>query len=309
MIADVNALEQTQLERALCALFLLPSAPSHLVDAVYAALQRDGAATGELRDAYETVVAAAHAGALATPSNGHGGTPFRHVNPWQILHLRSDAPRAAIDAAYWLWRGDAPPVVATDPVAATFRSARAEPAVPQPEPGPAPLAAEGSINDQDVLSLIEDFAVLSVYEELLGEAPAGDVPPPRVGEGPGEGSQLSAYEELLHVSAQPGSPPHIEERQGVRADPTLTAADGTTLALADRPLRIGTHPACDVVVRAAGRIEARVWRNKGRVLVHALGERGAVRLNGEPVTWAVLDGGDALVVGPASFRFASPKTT
>jgi hypothetical protein len=277
MIADVSALQQTQLERALRALFLLPSAPPQLVAAVYAALQRDGAATEELHDAYETVVAAAQAGALTTPSNGHAGTPFRHVNPWQILHLRPDAPEAVIDAAYWLWRGEAPPVVLPP-------------------------------CDEDVLSLIEDFALLSVYEELLGEAPVG-VPPPRVGEGPGEGSELSAYEELLHASAQPSSPPRVGEGLGEGSYPALTSSDGSVHLICQRPLRIGTHPACDIVVRAAGRIEARVWRNKGRVLVHALGERGAVRLNGEPVTWAVLDGGDALVVGPASFRFAAPKTT
>ena len=98
-------------------------------------------------------------------------------------------------------------------------------------------------------------------------------------------------------------------RAEAEAVAALIDAVGTILAIGDRPLRIGTQPSCDVVVRAAARFEARVWRNKNRVLLHALGEPGLVLVNGQSATWAVLTDGDTIAVGPASFSFGAPKAT
>jgi len=294
------------------ALYLLPTAPRELIDAVYATLLANTPERDRLRDAYELVTDAS-----CPPGPSVNDEPSWPVNPWELLYLQPDAPRVIIDAAYRYRRGE-PAVVeiapSETPIAAAFEPG-AEHAVGlsvyeellECAGSPLRFPGEGSgvsadPSDEDLLSLIEDFAVLSAYEELLehaADSAAADASPPHLR----KGSLLSVYEELLSCATQSDSPPHSEERQGVSEHPTLTAADGATLVLAGRPLRIGTAPTCDAIVRTSGRVEARVWRNKGRVLVHALGDINAVLLNGRPVSWAVLDDGDELSVGPASYSF------
>ncbi len=302
-------------------LCLLPGAPRELIDGVYAALRVERADDRRLRDAYETITRALERGTFVVPPQSD--TPSHRASPWELLQLRAEAPRAAVDAAYRFWRGDAP-VVPTGSVAAASRSPRAGSAVRQPAPptaeDQAPVVPTGSVAAAS-RSPRAGSAVLSAYEELLGVSQGESASPlPRAGEGSGvrveqeaavDVSPISAYEELLVPREDDrGSPPPAGEELGERSvQPALVGEDGTTVPLAERPLRIGTQPACDIVVRAAGRIEARVWRNKGRFLVHALGPEGAVLLNGSPLTWAALDEGDLLTVGPASFRFAAPKTT
>ncbi|MEX2157909.1 MAG: hypothetical protein WEB04_00730 [Dehalococcoidia bacterium] len=72
--------------------------------------------------------------------------------------------------------------------------------------------------------------------------------------------------------------------------------------IGESPLRVGSDPACDIVVgHGRGRTEARLWQREGRVLFH--GVAGDTNVNGRAVGWAVLDSGDTVQVGDATFRY------
>jgi len=79
-------------------------------------------------------------------------------------------------------------------------------------------------------------------------------------------------------------------------------ADPAGAAIGECPLRIGSDPACDIVVgHRRDRTEARLWQREGRVLFH--GVAGDTKVNGRAVGWAVLDPGDTVQVGDATFRY------
>jgi hypothetical protein len=84
-------------------------------------------------------------------------------------------------------------------------------------------------------------------------------------------------------------------------------APGRPLAINERPLRIGSEPEFEVVVpdplAAVARIEARIWYQDGRSFLHAVSGGEAILVNNEPLTWAVLEDGDRVRVGRATFTF------
>ncbi len=47
----------------------------------------------------------------------------------------------------------------------------------------------------------------------------------------------------------------------------------------------------------------RIWRREGRYMVHNLSRLGGVSVGGKPVTWAVLEDGDELAIGPQKVIF------
>ena len=71
-------------------------------------------------------------------------------------------------------------------------------------------------------------------------------------------------------------------------------------AIADEPLTIGGGPNSDVTV-AGPEVQVRIWPRAGRYMLHVVA--GAVTVNGSVTDWAVLDDGDMLEIGDATFRF------
>jgi hypothetical protein len=64
----------------------------------------------------------------------------------------------------------------------------------------------------------------------------------------------------------------------------------------------------DCSVRLDGKGEARwevvrIWRREGRYMAHNLSRLGGVSIAGKPVTWAVLEDGDELLIGPQKVIF------
>lgn len=83
------------------------------------------------------------------------------------------------------------------------------------------------------------------------------------------------------------------------------AARGAAVEIGERPVRVGTARNCDVVVETdekGGYVEARLWSYDGRVVLHAVGVRSRVVVNGQPVAWAVLEHGDRMELAGHEFR-------
>jgi hypothetical protein len=289
---DATALERPNVANAYRALYLLPGAPRELIDAAYDMLARNGASPA-VRAAYETIV--------STLEPAQVEQFPRRLSPWHLLHLQPNAPQPLFAAAYHIWLGGNTPLeshTSDAMAAATFRS---PPAVDPVELLPVPeaflSAFEELEDDLDNVSSIDDVlepaaaqeAHVFAFEEFARDERSSDLQVAAT-----EAQQAPAVDEEPGPSTGSGS-----EIEG----PTLMSSQGNAQPVTDRPLRIGTQPSCEVLVRAAGRFEARVWRNKGRVLVHAIGEAGAVLVNDESVTWAVLTDGDTLAVGPLLFTF------
>jgi hypothetical protein len=341
MTTDVATTDRTQLEKAFRVLYLLPTAPRELVDAAYAVLSGDSASS-DLRRAYETIVSTPDIDTDFHLPRQTSPWELLHLcsdAPRSVMAAAYDFWRG--DAEPLVIR---PPVI---DLMAPLSVGPQAPSSPLPHAGEGLgvrvesttfvsvfeelLDAREEIEQQSSAAELssplpwgEGPGVRAEPEELLEmseeiEQPTAVVasPPRRVGEG--SDYFVYTYEELFNATVdEPNSPLPWGEGQGVRAEgrwptvgakPTLIGADGTSLTLDLRPLRIGTQPSCDVVVRADARVEARVWRNKGRVLVHALGEPGLVLVNGAPATWAVLTDGDTLAVGPVSFSYRAPELT
>jgi VWFA-related protein len=75
------------------------------------------------------------------------------------------------------------------------------------------------------------------------------------------------------------------------------------------PLTIGYPPDCDVVLPADGserHERVRVWQRDGRFMLHNLSRGGRVTVAGKPVTWLVLEDGDAIDIGGCQVLFSSP---
>jgi Mg-chelatase subunit ChlD len=75
------------------------------------------------------------------------------------------------------------------------------------------------------------------------------------------------------------------------------------------PLTIGYPPDCDVVLPANGserHERVRVWQRDGRFMLHNLSRGGRVTVAGKPVTWLVLEDGDAIDIGGCQVLFSSP---
>jgi hypothetical protein len=244
-----------ELDDAYRALYLLPTAPRELVDGSYAALVADGLGTSVVRAAYRRIVE-------CTAQDPYDWRPPRITSPWEIMHVRADAPSCVTAVAYMRWRGE----------------------------------------DEAAVALV------SAYEELLGpqEQPGfvsvADAMP-----------RFSAYEELIEATADLGDPLAQPEDVRISAEhdpvPGLIAHNGTVLSITDRPVRIGAQPSCDFVLQSPARIEARVWRNKGRILLHAIGPPGIVSVNNASITWAVLSDGDTIRVGSEKFVYHGSQAT
>jgi hypothetical protein len=98
--------------------------------------------------------------------------------------------------------------------------------------------------------------------------------------------------------------PSIERAAAETPHAWLVLEDDSRFALGDRPTTVGFTPDCAVrlpsngVSGFAGDTErARVWRRDGRYMLHNLSRMGGVTIAGRPVTWAVLEDGDEIMMG------------
>jgi hypothetical protein len=112
----------------------------------------------------------------------------------------------------------------------------------------------------------------------------------------------------------------VEEGQAEMATPAvaqlllLNGAGGSeSYGLGAAPATIGFGPDCTVRLPAGqaglpdvqphSRERVRVWRREGKFMLHRLSRRGRVAVGGRPVTWAVLEDGDEIEIGPCRLRF------
>ncbi|MDA0365922.1 MAG: FHA domain-containing protein, partial [Chloroflexi bacterium] len=75
--------------------------------------------------------------------------------------------------------------------------------------------------------------------------------------------------------------------------------------LHERPIRIGSSPECDLVL--PGRVgvvaeHAMIWRRGDAIILHVTDPAALCRVNGEDVSWASLDDGDAVAIGDVIVR-------
>jgi len=69
---------------------------------------------------------------------------------------------------------------------------------------------------------------------------------------------------------------------------------------------VGYASDCSVQLDGGGETRwevVRIWRREGRYMVHNLSRLGGVSVGGKPVTWAVLEEGDELAIGPQKVIF------
>ncbi|MCG8548466.1 MAG: lytic transglycosylase domain-containing protein [Alphaproteobacteria bacterium] len=119
---------------------------------------------------------------------------------------------------------------------------------------------------------------------------------------PGPGSLERRLSATVHQLAQESVGEAAETPPARRFALALESAAGTRrIGVSDRPVRIGVGPEVDVVVpgTAAGsepREYALIWASGNDLVLHASGRDEECRVNGDPVTWARLDEGDAIAV-------------
>ena len=69
---------------------------------------------------------------------------------------------------------------------------------------------------------------------------------------------------------------------------------------------VGYTGDCSVQLEGEGEMRwevVRIWRREGRYMAHNLSRMGGVSVGGKPITWAVLEDGDELAIGPQKVIF------
>ncbi|MCB9491195.1 MAG: FHA domain-containing protein [Dehalococcoidia bacterium] len=111
------------------------------------------------------------------------------------------------------------------------------------------------------------------------------------------------------ASAPPSAPPE----EAAAAPPTpayllLFASVGVRrVPIAERPLRIGSSPDCDLVLPGRQGVapeHALVWRRGDAVVLHVTDPTGDCVVNGRSSTWATLEHDDELRIGDVELRIA-----
>ncbi len=87
----------------------------------------------------------------------------------------------------------------------------------------------------------------------------------------------------------------------------LVAESGMSWVIGAEALSIGSESTCDIRAGAgspdAEHVTARVWARGEQVVLHALAPEPPVLVNGQRVTWALLEDGDTLQVDGIALRF------
>lgn len=90
----------------------------------------------------------------------------------------------------------------------------------------------------------------------------------------------------------------------VKANLVLESAAGSrSIPLGTGPLRIGADSGCDLVLRQDGVMpeHALAWLREDVVMLHVVHQGAPCLVNGEPLAWAMLEDGDRVSLGDASF--------
>ena len=90
----------------------------------------------------------------------------------------------------------------------------------------------------------------------------------------------------------------------IRAALVLESAAGRrSVPIGTGPLRIGADGSCDLVLRREGVMpeHALVWLRDDFVMLHVVHQGALCLVNGEPLAWAMLEDGDQVSLGEASF--------
>lgn len=82
---------------------------------------------------------------------------------------------------------------------------------------------------------------------------------------------------------------------------------GCEFMVDNRPVSIGSDPACDVILGADGQeiepVHVRIWRRQERFMIHRVAEGGRLMVAGQPLVWGVLEDGDELLIGSHRLMF------
>lgn len=106
-------------------------------------------------------------------------------------------------------------------------------------------------------------------------------------------------------------PPPLDFPEIVRASTNghsawIDVPDAGRVALGEAPLTVGVTPDCDVRLSAKSVHQARfrIWRRENSYMVHNLSQPlSNVTIAGRPVSWAVLEDGDEIVVAGSKLSF------
>ena len=155
-----------------------------------------------------------------------------------------------------------------------------------PEPGAVDLMNR---SDQRLRSLAITVGTEGARIDEIGSQPNSALP------------SATAERETEEPSA--GSAGRDPESRAAR----LVAENGMSWAIGAEALSVGSDPTCDITVGAgspdAEHVAARVWARGDRVVLHALAPEPPVLVNGQRVTWALLEDGDTLQVCDIMLRF------
>ncbi|HXG35560.1 MAG TPA: hypothetical protein VNL15_01175 [Dehalococcoidia bacterium] len=78
--------------------------------------------------------------------------------------------------------------------------------------------------------------------------------------------------------------------------------EGQTVEVGRQALAIGSGESCDIRLEAVAPLQARLWCVDGSFLICNLAEKPELTVNGRVTTWALLDEGDILRIGPHEIR-------
>ncbi len=99
----------------------------------------------------------------------------------------------------------------------------------------------------------------------------------------------------------------VAERDQASPVARLVAENGMSWAIGEEALSIGSDPTCDITAgdgtADAEHVTARIWARGKQVVLHALAPEPSVLVNGQRVTWAILEDGDAVQVCGMMLRF------
>ena len=138
------------------------------------------------------------------------------------------------------------------------------------------------------------------------DAPAVPTPAPRADDQPDAVDhelRADADDRMSALGVGVGGAPLAERSCPLSAAAFIESVSGRhRFGIGGRPLRIGVDPGCDVRIPDSGaNVDARIWLHGDRYLLHVAA--GGVLVNGASASWAVLDDGDILEIGDATFRF------
>jgi VWFA-related protein len=127
-----------------------------------------------------------------------------------------------------------------------------------------------------------------------------------------EAAQAAAQLERLQHQSSSEKLPFPEITRAVPAEETgawLELPAGGRFNLTTAPITVGFSADCTIRLDAASfdSLErVRIWLRDGRYMLHNLSRSTSIGVGGRPVTWVILEDGDALQLGSATLVFHEP---